>query len=687
VFGTVTALELRIDGQVAVGGDFTTSNGINRNRLALLTSTGATNTTFDPGVSADGTIRSIMVLATNEWVIAGAFSTVAAWVTPGRARLSATGTFDMSWSACGLNGSVTALSVMPDGKIMVAGLFSAHFGTAQNCILRMNMDGTLDPSFSSGTGPAGAIKGAPVRDYTCILRQPDGRMLFGGIMWAYSGLTRSGIVRIEADGTPDPSFDAQLPPAYVKAIVLQPDGRILIGGSFFTGSIRRVMSDGSADTTFLMGTGLGPSSTEVRCMVLQPDGRILVGGTFNSYNGTGTPKLIRLNTNGTLDATFTSSVPGNPAVVALSLQPNGSVLVNGTHRLHANGALDPTFNTGTGFNGNMRSTQLQPDGKLIVTGNFTTFNGTAGVNRIVRLNVDGTIDGTFLSGTGANGAVNCSAFDLSGRVMIGGSFNSIAGTSRTCIARISNTNMAVLPVNAKVMLEGPFDLLLGTMHDSLRTKGVIPLSEPYSSVGSSTISNEGAVIDPTVLQSTGPNAVVDWILVELRSAQLPAQILQAQAALLQRDGDIVSVDGVSPLQFVNLPGNYHIAIRHRNHLGVMTASPIALNTYPVNIDLTLPGTATYGTDARKNVNGVMALWAGEVNPDGMIKYTGSANDRDPILLAIGGSTPTLTTTGYLGADVTLDGVVKYIGTGNDRDPILVNIGGSSPTAFRPQQLP
>jgi uncharacterized delta-60 repeat protein len=682
--GAVTALGLRSDGQVAVGGAFTTSNG---NGLALLSSTGATSMVFDPGTGPDGTIRSITVLATNEWVIAGAFSTVAGAVTFGRARLSATGTLDVSWSACGFNGSISALSVMPDGKVMVAGLFSAYFGTPRNSIIRLNMDGTLDPSFDPGVGPAGALTDG-YRDHTCIIRQPDGRMLLGGIMNTYSGLARNGIVRMEPDGTPDTSFDAQLPAqAYVKTAVLQQDGRVLIGGAF-SGSIRRVMSDGSPDNTFLMGTGFGPNLSAVQCMVLQPDGRILVGGTFGSYNGTATLKLIRLNTNGTLDGTFTSAVPGNPAVFALSLQPNGSVLVNGTHRLHANGTLDPTFNTGSGFNGSTRSTLLQPDGKIIVTGNFTTFNGTAGVNRIVRLNVDGSIDGTFLSGTGANGPVNCSAFDLSGGVMIGGSFTSIAGTSRTCIARINNTNTAALHVNAKVMLEGPFDPLLGMMQDSLRSQQLIPLSEPYSSLGvDMPPTNTDQAIPAGVFDVTGPNAIVDWVLVEIRSALLPAQILQAQAALLQRDGDIVSVDGVSPLLFQNIPGNYHIAIRHRNHLGVMTASPITLSTSSVSIDLTLPGTATYGTDARKNVNGVMLLWAGDVNPDGMIKYTGSANDRDPILLAIGGGTPTLAATGYLAADVTLDGVVKYTGSGNDRDRILVNIGGSSPTAFRPQQLP
>ena len=102
---------------------------------------------------------------------------------------------------------------------------------------------------------------------------------------------------------------------------------------------------------------------------------------------------------------------------------------------------------------------------------------------------------------------------------------------------------------------------------------------------------------------------------------------------------------------------------------------------------TLPATATYGIGAQKNISGVMALWAGDVVPDGVIKYTGAGNDRDPILTKIGGVIPTNTVNGYWPEDVNLTGVVKYTGPTNDRDPILVNIGGTIPTATRVQQLP
>jgi hypothetical protein len=133
-----------------------------------------------------------------------------------------------------------------------------------------------------------------------------------------------------------------------------------------------------------------------------------------------------------------------------------------------------------------------------------------------------------------------------------------------------------------------------------------------------------------------------------------------------------------------------VALHHRNHLAVMLASALTLSSTASTVDLTLLGTPTYGTEARKSITGAFptqALWAGDVTANRQIKYTGGSNDRDPILTAIGGTTPTNTVSGYLPSDVTMDGSVKYTGSANDRDVILLNIGGSAPTNIRNGQLP
>jgi hypothetical protein len=134
-------------------------------------------------------------------------------------------------------------------------------------------------------------------------------------------------------------------------------------------------------------------------------------------------------------------------------------------------------------------------------------------------------------------------------------------------------------------------------------------------------------------------------------------------------------------------GSYLVAVRHRNHLGVMTAGAVALSNMPATIDLTASATACWGAGARKSIGTVQALWAGDVTFNGGIKYTGSANDRDPILTTVGATTPNATVSVYSTRDVNLDGQVQYAGSGNDRDPILVNVGGTSPNATRTQQLP
>lgn len=252
--------------------------------------------------------------------------------------------------------------------------------------------------------------------------------------------------------------------------------------------------------------------------------------------------------------------------------------------------------------------------------------------------------------------------------------------------------LAGISVAPRVLLEGPYDASTGLMSDALRSLGGFPLIEPYSAMGYMHTGGGGnEFILPTVLSTSGPDAIVDWVLLELRDANDASVVLASRSALLQRDGDVVDVDGSSPVIFDRGPGSYYIALRHRNHLGAMTADAVALDVVVATVDLTIAATATHGTEARKPVAGLNpaeVLWAGNVDFNTELKYTGSGNDRDPILFAIGGSVPTAVLNDqYRNEDVNMDGLVKYVGEGNDRDPILQNIGGSVPTAIRNAQLP
>lgn len=260
-----------------------------------------------------------------------------------------------------------------------------------------------------------------------------------------------------------------------------------------------------------------------------------------------------------------------------------------------------------------------------------------------------------------------------------------AGCTLDTSFAITNTGSACTPVQLHANLEGPFN---GTnMNDALRQAGLIPTTEPYTSLGMHAGSGGGEAVGVDRLAVVGDSAVVDWMLVELRSSIDPAIVLETRSALLLRNGAIVSTAGSPSLVFGYASGSFNLAVRHRNHLGVMTGAPVAFTGSLVTVDFRSTTTGTWGTEAQKTIGSVRAMWSGNTNGDDVLKYTGSGNDRDPILVRIGGVVPTNTVSGYFFEDCNLNGVVQYTGSLNDRDPILVNIGGVIPTNTRQQQLP
>ncbi len=245
-----------------------------------------------------------------------------------------------------------------------------------------------------------------------------------------------------------------------------------------------------------------------------------------------------------------------------------------------------------------------------------------------------------------------------------------------------------LKVAVKLFLGGAYVEADARMRDDLRSASLIPATEPNTALGFVPVGNAGGEsVAPAVLSVTGDNAVVDWVRLELRGAVTPGTIIASRNALVQRDGDVVDVDGVSPVTFQAPAGSHFIAARHRNHFGVMTAAPVLLGSAPLPLDLTSAATSVYGTDARKDVAGVQVLWSGNVLQDDELKYVGVSNDRDPILQRVGSTTPNSLVAGYYVEDVNLDGTVLYIGSNNDRDLLLLNVGSTAPNNVRQEQLP
>lgn len=243
------------------------------------------------------------------------------------------------------------------------------------------------------------------------------------------------------------------------------------------------------------------------------------------------------------------------------------------------------------------------------------------------------------------------------------------------------------------VLDGAYDAGLGRMRDILRQQGLIPLVEPNTAMGYPQVGGGGEVATGFWLNLTffSVHRAVDWVRVELRAANDPTQLVASGQFVLWSNGRLRQPDNGLDVVMKAPPGNYYVVVRHRNHLAAMTAAPVFLSSNlgtSTVLDLSLSATATYGTNARRSAGGLMTLWSGDVTVNGEVKYTGSGNDRDPILQAIGGMVPTNAVTGqYRVEDVNLDDVVRYTGTNNDRDIILQTIGGVVPTAIRIQQLP
>lgn len=235
-------------------------------------------------------------------------------------------------------------------------------------------------------------------------------------------------------------------------------------------------------------------------------------------------------------------------------------------------------------------------------------------------------------------------------------------------------------LEATAILAGAYDVNEGLMRDDLRIAGLLPLTEPYSDMGFEIINTGGEMVNPEVFDVTGENAIVDWIFLELRDRLDNSTILAARPALLCRNGHIVDTDGSSAVTFDDVPaGDYYVSIRHRNHLGLMTAISVGLSNEPMVLDFSSIDTPTWGTNACDTQNGINRMWCGDMNNDGQIIYQGAASDLLPVTTQIytnsentdyQASYPSI---GYSISDSNLDGQTIYQGANSDLLPVTISV--------------
>ncbi len=332
------------------------------------------------------------------------------------------------------------------------------------------------------------------------------------------------------------------------------------------------------------------------------------------------------------------------------------------------------------------------------TGTYTrTFANAANCDSVHTLNL------TIHTATSSSAIVNqsgCYTWIANGATYtVSGLYTATLVNSVNCDS-ITQLNLTITPgvsVSMKAMLSGAYVPGLGLMHDSLRVRNLIPLTEPYSAMPYGKLSiggPAGETMAASILEVSGQDAIVDWVFLELRSSASPSTVVANKRALIQRDGDIVSADGVSPVFFPTVyNGTYFVSLKHRNHLGVMSANALSfggcsVTTVDLSTELPVYTNPLIGNAPRKLIGSVYTLWSGDANNNKNVKYNGLSNDKDKVLSVIGIAIPNNTLQPvYRMEDLNMDGMVRYNNTDNDRIIILDNVGVNSPNTILNQHTP
>jgi uncharacterized delta-60 repeat protein len=400
---------------------------------------GSVDTSFDPGVGADGPVNAIaqdISGSSVRYLIGGSFSSFRGKSCRYVARVNIDGSIDTTFAPARINESVSAVAVQQNHKILIGGNFTSISqppadAVVCNHIARFNEDGTLDTSFDTPSLTFGA--GASVSK-----------------------------IRIDLDTT-------QLPTPRVF------EAGILVAGGFNGGIVRLLPADGKLDPTFRPQTNSGADGT-VWDVALDSKDNVVIVGDFAKYNGTSRARIARLNPDGVLDTTFNPGSGANGAVLGVAIHPDDKIVVvgrfttingltrNRVARLNKDGSVDATFNPHngpSGFISQVNAVALQGDGHILIGGLFTNYNDIAAY-RIARLETNGQLDSSFHTGTGVSGkmgvigpAVSAVLIDRHDFPVIAGDFTHVGGLSRRGLARLNKDDPPILldtnlPANIEV---------------------------------------------------------------------------------------------------------------------------------------------------------------------------------------------------------------------------------------------
>ncbi len=404
------------------------------NRSARYTTDGTIDVNFfsSMGSGFNGTVNTVVHdPSTYKIYVGGSFNIYNGVSRPYIARLNLDGSLDTTFAltGTGLNNAVFAIAIdSSNSKVYVGGAFSAYNGSGTNAnrLLRLNYDGSLDSTFTTGIGPNNNVN-------SIAFENGSGRIYIGGAFTQFSGTTKNYFARINPDGTLDSAYASGSPNSSVQKIVLDfVNFKAYLAGSFtsYAGIARKYVAKVDL-TNGALDTGMVPLGSAFNLAVKDIDadfssGKLYVAGAFTSYNGVPAPYLLRLNADGSLDSTFT--------------QP-GSGLNSPVNSIY--------------FDANM--------GKLYAGGAFTRFDKVE-VNRVMRFNLDGSRDLYFAeSGSGPKDSINGLAFDSTNQFLyVGGLFTGFVTNTQAALELINSDSNLISGFNATLVGHRGGLRLLGT---------------------------------------------------------------------------------------------------------------------------------------------------------------------------------------------------------------------------------
>jgi len=466
----VNVIKTQSNGKYICVGGFTSYQGtsLSSRRICRLNTDFTLDTTFTP---PDFPVYvECMEIDSNDKIYVGSNNVISG---KGRlVRLNANGTIDTAYMpGIGFDRPVTAIKLQPDGKLIVAGLFTTFNSTPRKGIVRLTTGGIFDTTFNGVTTGF-----ATVQDYPrSIAVQSTGRIIVGGDFYSYNGTPCRNTIIINANGSAfsGPAFLDNSPSgtygANVLKVLVDSLDRIYVCGKFTrianSSTVQRIIrltSLGIEDTGFnVSASGLTNGTTSLTLggfdMIINSNDNLVVVGNFTNAAGQPFTNIAVYSDTGAISpdsefGTGTFTATGAPVIYSL-VQVGTKYIVGGTFNSYSTTdvapvssqfviPLEPNLNIdfGDGLD-NTPVTMSIRNNKILVAGDFTTYDTINSVGKVVRLESDGTIDSTFDTTGGVQsgpGAVVSSSIDINNKVYLGGDITSYNGTSTSGIVRIND---------------------------------------------------------------------------------------------------------------------------------------------------------------------------------------------------------------------------------------------------------